>query len=131
MGDALAGAPAANVVGRIEMHLLMPNKDSTADFVGRINLHFLMPNKDCDIGWLHAEAFAEIALFAQKSERIWTAAKLLLYWTHLGLLNIQYFLVLIYSYGTSSSPGTITRTAPALCHTETRLSSLAALPFSE
>jgi hypothetical protein len=30
----------------------------------------------------------------------------LLYWTHLGLLDIQYCLVLIYSSGTSSSPKT-------------------------
>jgi hypothetical protein len=65
MDDALAGvpaagSPAADVVGRIDLHLLMPNKDSAADFVGRINLHFLMPNKDCDIAGLHAEAFAEM-----------------------------------------------------------------------
>jgi hypothetical protein len=111
MDDALAGvpaagSPAADVVGRIDLHLLMPNKDSAADFVGRINLHFLMPNKDCDIAWLHAEAFAEMLLLARKSERIWAAAKPLLYWTHLGLLNIQCFLVLIYSSGTSSSPKT-------------------------
>jgi hypothetical protein len=49
MGDALAGVPAA-------------------DFVGRIELHFLMLNKDHDIGHLHVEAFAKILLLAERAE---------------------------------------------------------------
>ncbi|KAJ7939475.1 hypothetical protein B0H13DRAFT_1850770 [Mycena leptocephala] len=106
MGDALAGVPAADVVGRIELHLLMPNKDCAADIVGRMELHFLMPNKYRDIRQLHAEAFAEILLLAERAEKIWASTKSLIYWTHLTLLNLQYFLVLIYGSGTSNSSPT-------------------------
>jgi hypothetical protein len=63
MGDALAGVPAAN-------------------FVGRIELHFLMPKKDHDIGQLHVEAFAEILLLAERAEKILASTKPLVYWTH-------------------------------------------------
>jgi hypothetical protein len=77
MGDALAGVPAADVIGQIELHLLMPNKDCAA-IVGQIELHFLMPNKDRYIIQLH-KAFAEMLVLTGRAERIWATAKPLLY----------------------------------------------------